>query len=402
MALLEISRMPNPSISKKDSKAIELLKTLVGFDTISYNSNLELIEFIQSYLSSYDIDSTLIHDESGKKANLYTTIGRTDIGGVMLSGHTDVVPVAGQDWDTDPFSLTESSNKLYGRGSADMKGFIALVLSRVPEMVSKELTKPIHLAFSYDEEIGCVGVQRMLDLLEHQPIKPSCCIIGEPTGMEIVIGHKGKLATRVKVRGHACHSGQSPLGVNAINFGSELIVYIRKLAHEKAQNGPFDKDYEVPYTTLHTGVVGGGTALNIVPNLCQFDFEIRHLYEEDPHHLLDQIKNFARDNLEKEMHLIDSDTGFDFETLATYPGLLTDPGIEFVNYVKQLLDNNAHSKVIFGSEGGLFQKRLGIPTLVCGPGNIDQAHKANEYISLDQLQRGGNFLDCLLKSLALS
>ena len=402
MVFLEISRMPFPSASEKNSKAIELLKTLVGFDTTSYNSNLELIEFIQSYLSSYDIDSTLIHDESGKKANLYATIGRTDIGGVMLSGHTDVVPVAGQDWDTDPFSLTESSDKLYGRGSADMKGFIALVLSRVPEMVSSELTKPIHLAFSYDEEIGCVGVQRMLDLLEHQPIKPSCCIIGEPTGMEVVIGHKGKHATRVKVRGHACHSGQSPLGVNAIDFASELIVYIRKLAHEKAQNGPFDKDYEVPYTTLHTGVVGGGTALNIVPNLCQFDFEIRHLYEENPQHLLDQIKSFARDHLEKEMHLIDSDTGFDFETLATYPGLLTDPGIEFVRYVKQLLDNNAHSKVIFGSEGGLFQKRLGIPTLVCGPGNIDQAHKANEYISLDQLQKGGNFLDCLLESLSLS
>jgi acetylornithine deacetylase len=394
--------MQTSSSLEKDTKAIELLQTLVGFDTTSYNSNLGLIEFIQSHLSSYNVESTLIHDESGKKANLYATIGRTDIGGVMLSGHTDVVPVAGQDWGTDPFSLIESDDKFYGRGSADMKGFIALVLSRVPEMTSVELTKPIHLAFSYDEEIGCVGVQRMLDLLEHQPIKPSCCIIGEPTGMEVVIGHKGKYATRVKVRGHACHSGQSPFGVNAIDFASELIVYIRKLAHEKSQNGPFDKDYEVPYTTLHTGVVKGGTALNIVPNFCQFDFEIRHLYEEDPQYLLDQIKNFSRDHLETEMHLIDADTGFDFETLATYPGLLTDPGIEFVSYVKQLLDNDAHSKVIFGSEGGLFQKRLGIPTLVCGPGNINQAHKANEYISLDQLHKGGNFLDRLLESLVLS
>jgi acetylornithine deacetylase len=402
MVSLGTSSMQTGSSLEKDTKAIELLQTLVGFDTTSYNSNLELIEFIQSYLSSYNVESTLIHDESGKKANLYTTIGRTDIGGVMLSGHTDVVPVEGQDWATDPFSLIESDDKLYGRGSADMKGFIALVLSRVPEMTSVELKKPIHLAFSYDEEIGCVGVQRMLDLLEHQPIKPSCCIIGEPTGMEVVIGHKGKHATRVKIRGLACHSGQSPFGVNAIDFASELIVYIRKLAHEKSQNGPFDKDYEVPYTTLHTGVVKGGTALNIVPNFCQFDFEIRHLYEEDPQHLLDQIKNFARDHLQTEMHLIDTNTGFDFETLATYPGLLTDPGIEFVNYVKQLLDNDAHSKVIFGSEGGLFQKRLGIPTLVCGPGNIDQAHKANEYISLDQLHKGGNFLDRLLESLVLS
>jgi len=402
MVFLETSRMPPIEVLGKDTKAIELLKKLIGFDTTSYNSNLNLINFIQSYLLSYNIESTLIHDESGKKANLYATIGRKDIGGVMLSGHTDVVPVEGQEWHSDPFSLKESDGNFYGRGSADMKGFIALVLSRIPEMVSVELTKPIHLAFSYDEEIGCVGVQRMLNLLEHQPIKPSCCIIGEPTSMEVVIGHKGKHASRVKVKGHACHSGQSPLGVNAVDFASELIVYIRKLAREKSQDGPFDMEYEVPYSTLHTGVVKGGTSLNIVPNFCQFDFEIRHLYEEDPQYLLDKIEAYAKENLESEMHLIDSETGFSFETLATYPGLLTDPGIDFVAYVKKLLDNDAHSKVIFGTEGGLFQKRLGIPTLVCGPGNIDQAHRANEFISLKQLQKGGSFLDRLIISLSVS
>jgi acetylornithine deacetylase len=267
-------------------------------------------------------------------------------------------------------------------------------------MVSKELTQPIHLAFSYDEEIGCVGVQRMLDLLEYQPIKPSCCIIGEPTSMEVVIGHKGKHASRVKVKGHACHSGQSPFGVNAVDFAAELIVYIRKLARGKAEDGPFDKDYEIPYSTLHTGVIKGGTALNIVPNFCQFDFEIRHLYEEDPQHLLDKIETYAKENLESEMQLIDPEAGFSFETLAAYPGLLTDPGIEFVAYVKKLLVNDTHSKVIFGTEGGLFQKRLGIPTLVCGPGNINQAHKANEFISLKQLQKGGGFLDRLIMSLS--
>ena len=387
-------------VDKHNSKAIELLKALVGFDTTSYNSNLNLIDFIQSYLLSYGVESTLIHDESGKKANLYATIGRIDVGGVMLSGHTDVVPVEGQEWNSDPFSLKEFDGNLYGRGSADMKGFIALVLSRIPEMVSSELKQPIHLAFSYDEEIGCVGVQRMLDLLEHQPIKPSCCIIGEPTSMEVVIGHKGKHASRVKVKGHACHSGQSPFGVNAVDFAAELIVYIRKLAREKAENGPFDMDYDVPYSTLHTGVIKGGTALNIVPNFCQFDFEIRHLYEENPQHLLDKIKTYSKENLETEMHLIDPEAGFSFETLAAYPGLLTDPGIEFVAYVKKLLDNDAHSKVIFGTEGGLFQKRLGIPTLVCGPGNINQAHKANEFINLNQLQKGGNFLDRLIMSLS--
>ena len=387
-------------VDKHNSKAIELLKALVGFDTTSYNSNLNLIDFIQSYLLSYGVESTLIHDESGKKANLYATIGRTDVGGVMLSGHTDVVPVEGQEWNSDPFSLKEFDGNLYGRGSADMKGFIALVLSRIPEMVSNELKQPIHLAFSYDEEIGCVGVQRMLDLLEHQPIKPNCCIIGEPTSMEVVIGHKGKHASRVKVKGHACHSGQSPFGVNAVDFAAELIVYIRKLAREKAENGPFDMDYDVPYSTLHTGVIKGGTALNIVPNFCQFDFEIRHLYEENPKHLLDKIETYSKENLETEMHLIDPEAGFSFETLAAYPGLLTDPGIEFVAYVKKLLDNDAHSKVIFGTEGGLFQKRLGIPTLVCGPGNINQAHKANEFINLNQLQKGGNFLDRLIMSLS--
>jgi len=402
MEFLEISRMLSTEVDQHNSKAIELLKALVGFDTTSYNSNLNLIEFIQSYLLSYGVESTLIHNENGKKANLYATIGRTDTGGVMLSGHTDVVPVEGQEWNSDPFSLKESDGNLYGRGSADMKGFIALALSRVPEMVSKELTQPIHLAFSYDEEIGCVGVQRMLDLLEHQPIKPSCCIIGEPTSMEVVIGHKGKHASRVKIKGHACHSGQSPFGVNAVDFAAELIVYIRKLAREKAEDGPFDKDYEVPYSTLHTGVIKGGTALNIVPNFCQFDFEIRHLYEEDPQHLLDKIKTYAKENLESEMQLINPEAGFSFETLAAYPGLLTDPGIEFVAYVKKLLDNDAHSKVIFGTEGGLFQKRLGIPTLVCGPGNINQAHKANEFISLKQLQKGGSFLDRLIMSLSAS
>ena len=400
MESLGISRMLLTEVDKHNSKAIELLKALVGFDTTSYNSNLNLIDFIQSYLLSYGVESTLIHDESGKKANLYATIGRTDVGGVMLSGHTDVVPVEGQEWNSDPFSLKEFDGNLYGRGSADMKGFIALALSRIPEMVSNELKQPIHLAFSYDEEIGCVGVQRMLDLLEHQPIKPSCCIIGEPTSMEVVIGHKGKHASRVKVKGHACHSGQSPFGVNAIDFAAELIVYIRKLAREKAKKGPFDMDYEVPYSTLHTGVIKGGTALNIVPNFCQFDFEIRHLFEENPQHLLDKIETYSKENLESEMHLIDPQAGFSFETLAAYPGLLTDPDIEFVAYVKKLLDNDAHSKVIFGTEGGLFQKRLGIPTLVCGPGNINQAHKANEFISLKQLQQGGSFLDRLIMSLS--
>ncbi|HIE78592.1 MAG TPA: acetylornithine deacetylase [Candidatus Thioglobus sp.] len=379
-------------------EATELLQDLVSFDTTSYKSNLELIEYIKSYLTNCGIGSTLVHDDSGKKANLYATIGRDDVGGIMLSGHTDVVPVSSQRWDTDPFCLTELGGNLYGRGSADMKGFIALALSRVPKILSLELDTPFHLAFSYDEEVGCIGVQRLLDLLENRAIKPRCCIVGEPTSMEVVVGHKGKCSRRVHVHGHACHSGQAPFGVNAVDYAAELIVFIRKLAKEKANNGPFDYEYEVPYTSLHTGTVSGGTALNIVPNYCEFDYEIRHLYEEDPQKLLDKIESYARDYLQVDMRSHYKDTGFDFKDIATYPGLSIDPNSTFVNQVKQLLSNKTHRKVIFGTEGGLFNQRLGIPTLVCGPGSIDQAHKANEYISLEQLQMGGHFLDKLIES----
>ena len=265
-----------------EKNSIDLLQSLISFDTTSYKSNLKLIQFVESYLNDFGIKSTLIYDSDRKKANLYATIGPDSIRGVMLSGHTDVVPVDGQDWKYDPFSLTQKEDKLFGRGSADMKGFLALALSRVPKMAKTNLSKPIHLAFSYDEEIGCVGVHSLIDLIKHSPICPEYCIVGEPTGMEVVIGHKGKCGYHATVRGLACHSGQAPLGVNAINYAAKLMLYISKLAEEKSLKGPFDHDFEIPHTTLHTGLVSGGTVVNIVPDLCQFEFEIRHLSEDNP------------------------------------------------------------------------------------------------------------------------
>ncbi len=379
-----------------EKNVIDILKSLVGFDTTSFKSNLDLIAFIKNYLNIHKIKSTLVYDSSGKKANLYATIGSSSEGGIMLSGHTDIVPITDQAWTDDPFHLTQKDNKLYGRGTADMKGFLALILSRVPKMISANLSKPIHLAFSYDEEVGCVGVHRLLDFINSNSIKPVFCIVGEPTSMEVVTGHKGKCTYQVVVKGLACHSGQAPFGVNAVDYAAKLISYIAEIAKEKSIKGPFDYDYEVPYSTLHTGVISGGTILNIVPDSCQFEFEIRHLIEDNPKELINKIKLYAKENLLPNMHKVSSKTDIHFKEKVTYPGLLIDANSEPVRYVKKLLNNEKHKKVIFGSEGGLFQEKLNLPTVVCGPGSIDQAHKANEYISIDQLEKGGKFLDDLI------
>ena len=383
-------------MSEKNS--IEILKKLVSFDTTSFKSNLDLIKFIENYLNDLNIKSELIYDETKNKANLFTTIGPNLQGGIVLSGHTDVVPITKQNWTSDPFILTERDNKLFGRGSSDMKGFIAIVLSRVSTMVGKKLKKPIHLAFSYDEEIGCVGVHSLLDLIKKKSINPEFCIVGEPTSMEMVIGHKGKHAYDVKVDGLSCHSGQAPYGVNAINYASKLINYIEEINKEKSIKGPFDNEYEIPYSTLHTGLIKGGTILNIVPNLCQFEFEIRHLAEDDPFEIIQRIKQYTEELLIKEMHNISPKTNIEINEKINYPGLNISESISPVKQVKELLGNSSHKKVIFGTEGGLFKRELNLPTIICGPGSIDQAHKPDEFISIQQIEKGGTFIDRLINN----
>ena len=383
-------------MSEKNS--IEILKKLVSFDTTSFKSNLDLIKFIENYLNDFNIKSELIYDENKNKANLFTTIGPNLQGGIVLSGHTDVVPITKQNWTSDPFILTERDDKLFGRGSSDMKGFIAIVLSRVSAMVEKKLKKPIHLAFSYDEEIGCVGVHSLLDLIKKKSINPDFCIVGEPTSMEMVIGHKGKHAYDVKVEGLSCHSGQAPYGINAINYASKLINYIEEINKEKSIKGPFDNEYEIPYSTLHTGLIKGGTILNIVPNLCQFEFEIRHLAEDDPLKIIQRIKQYTEELLIKEMHNISSKTNIEINEKINYPGLNISESISPVKQVKELLGSSSHKKVIYGTEGGLFKRELNIPTMVCGPGSINQAHKPDEFISIQQIEKGGTFIDKLINN----
>ena len=390
-----------PHEAMASSALMSILADLIGFDTTSRNSNLELIRYVEDYLSQHGVQSTLVHDDSGHKANLYATIGPAELGGVMLSGHTDVVPVDGQRWASDPFVLEPIDDKVFGRGSADMKGFIACVLEWVPEMVAASLTTPIHIALSYDEEVGCIGVRRLLDLMEKMPVVPSMAIIGEPTNMEIVVAHKGKRGIRVNVRGASAHSAYPTEGVNAIEVVAQLIAHISEVQQDIEKNGPFDPGYRVPHTTLHVGTVRGGTALNIVPNECSFDFEIRHLPEHEIDPLIDTVQRYARDNLEPTMRLKNPDCGIDFTELFGYPALSTAPDAPVVAFVRSLLEcDRAVEQISFGSEAGLFSRRIGIPAVVCGPGSILQAHRPDEYVSIEQLETCRTMLRQLVESLS--
>ncbi|HPY40839.1 MAG TPA: acetylornithine deacetylase [Thiolinea sp.] len=379
----------------------ELLARLISFDTTSAVSNLALIHFVQEYLANYGVESSLVRDESGQKANLYATIGPADKAGVMLSGHTDVVPVKGQAWSSDPFVLTERDGLLYGRGSCDMKGFIASCLAAVPALTQAKLHTPVHLALSYDEEVGCLGVRRLIEMMQGLSVRPAMAIIGEPTSMRLMIAHKGKRAIRVKITGQSAHSAYPTEGVNAVEYAAELVCEIRRIHAQFQQHGPFDNDYRVPHTTLHVGVFNGGTVLNIVPNACQFDFEIRHLPEDNPDQIIQRIQNYAEQVLLPPMRKVTEQAKIEFEVLSAYPGLYTAPDAQVVQFVRGLLAPNVEvSKISFGTEGGLFNEQLGIPAVVCGPGSILQAHKADEYVSVEQLAACDAMLELLQRVLS--
>ena len=374
-----------------DSKSIDMIERLIGFDTTSRNSNLELMEFVGDYLKDLGVESELIHNQEGSKANLYATLGPTDRPGIALSGHTDVVPVDGQDWHTDPFQVVEKDGRLYGRGTCDMKSFIGVCLALAPEFLARDIVTPLHFAFSHDEEIGCVGVRSLIDSLVARPIKPSAVIIGEPTEMKVVRAHKGKLSYRCHVHGFEAHSSLSHIGVNAVEAAAEAVAYLKTMARRHRDQGPFDPELVPPYTTVHTGTIHGGTALNIVPRDCSFEFEFRHLPDDDPEALLDELRRHIAKHIEPEMHAAQPGTGFDFETMSHIPGLSTDEDADIVQLAKALTGKNTTAKVSFGTEAGLFQGG-GMPAVVCGPGSIDQAHKPDEFIAKEQIDQCEAFL----------
>jgi acetylornithine deacetylase len=362
----------------------EILARLVGFDTTSTKSNLELIDFARNLLDDHGIESQLVHNEERTCANLYATIGPDDRGGIMLSGHTDVVPTAGQDWHSDPYRMQTGDDRLYGRGCCDMKGFIACTLAALPRLVAEPLQTPVHLAFSYDEEIGCVGAKRLVAAMSGFEIRPRLGLIGEPTEMKLVLGHKGKVSYRVTVGGLSCHSAYIDQGVNAVEYAAELIAFIRAM-NQRASERLRDPSYSVPHTTFHVGNVNGGTALNIVPRQCSFEFEIRNLPQQDIESLAHEIRHYAADTLLPDMQSRYPHSSIDFEEISSYPGLHTDPAAAViacaraVNPAAEIGDN-----VSFGTEAGLFDA-IGVECLVCGPGSIEQAHKPDEFVSRKQL-----------------
>lgn len=385
----------NDTMAAARIPSIEMLKRLVAFDTTSRNSNMPLMDFARNYLADFGIESALVFNDTGQKANLYATCGPPDKPGIMLSGHSDCVPIDGQDWNSDPFNVIERDGKLYGRGTSDMKSFIALALSAVPDLVSAKLKTPVHLAFSYDEEVGCLGVKRLIAQLEGMPIKPKACIVGEPTRMQVVTGHKGKLSTCCHVHGFECHSALAPKGVNAVEIAAELVARLRQMARRMQEEGPFDAAFDPPFTTVHTGMIQGGTALNIVPKHCTFEAEIRNLPTHDPEPLLAEIKQYAEEVLLPEMRKISKDAGISWEALPGYPGLVGQEDTDVARLAQALSGSTEAGRVSFGTEAGLFQG-AGIPAVVCGPGSIEQAHKPNEYISLEQIARGEKFIAELL------
>ncbi|MEX5586303.1 acetylornithine deacetylase [Pseudomonas urmiensis] len=360
----------------------DLLARLIGFATVSRDSNLELIGFIRDYLAGLGVDSELFHNREGTKANLFATIGPLDKGGVVLSGHTDVVPVDGQAWTVEPFCLSERDGRLYGRGAADMKGFIASVLAAVPAFLAQPLQTPVHLAFSYDEEVGCLGVRSMLAALQERPHKPRLCLIGEPTELKPVLGHKGKLAMRCQVQGAACHSAYAPYGVNAIEYAARLIGKLGEIGEVLSQDQ--DARFDPPFSTVQTGLIKGGRALNIVPEECEFDFEVRALPGFEAQAVADQLQSYAQAQLLPRMRAVNPASDIRLQPLSAYPGLATPAQSEAAQWVALLSGSTEFGTVAFGTEGGLFDQ-AGIPTVVCGPGSMEQGHKPDEFVSVEQL-----------------
>ncbi|WP_075217504.1 acetylornithine deacetylase [Mongoliimonas terrestris] len=378
--------------------SVDILARLVSFDTTSRNSNLPLVAWVESYLAGHGVASLRIPDETGEKANLLATLGPPDVPGYVLSGHTDVVPVDGQDWSTDPFVLTERDGRYYGRGACDMKGFLAVCLAAVPAMVRADLKRPIHLAFSYDEEVGCLGVRSMIRHLAESSAPPLACFVGEPTEMLPVIGHKAKRSLKVTVTGRACHSSLAPHGVNAVEYAARLVVKIREIGRRLAA-GPTDPLYDVPVSTAHVGTMHGGTVLNIVPDRCELAFEFRALPEADVDALVAEVEAFARTELEPEMRAVAEEAGIAFQVTSGFPGLATAEDADVTRLAKRLAGRNDHGKVAYGTEAGLFQA-AGIPTVVIGPASIGEAHKPDEFIAASEIAACERFVAKVIEAAA--
>jgi acetylornithine deacetylase len=376
------------------ASTLQTIERLIAFPTVSRDSNLGLIEWVRDELLRQGVTSRLTYDDAKKKANLFATIGPTDRPGVVLSGHTDVVPVDGQDWETDPFVPTVKNGRMYGRGTADMKSFIGTVIAHVPEFLDANLKTPLHIALSYDEETGCLGVRRLIDDLAAAGIRPMGCVVGEPTMMNVVTSHKSQTQYSCRVHGNEAHSSLTPHAVNAIEYAARIICYIREIADLMRVSGERAEGFDVPFTTLQTGVIKGGTATNIVPKECVFNVEARCLPGADPQRFFDEIRAFA-DSLLPEMRAVYAHADIVWEMLADAPACDTSERAPIYDLAQGLARGETGRKVAYATEAGLFH-RAGIPTIICGPGSIEQAHKPNEYIELSQIAACVGFISKLI------
>jgi acetylornithine deacetylase len=375
---------------------LDILASLVSFDTTSRNSNIPCADWIVDYLARHGVTVERHVNPEGDKHNLWATIGPADAPGYVLSAHTDVVPVDGQSWSSDPFVLRVDGPRAYGRGACDMKGFLACTLAMAPAMTKAGLRTPIHLAYSYDEEVGCTGVRDMLPAIALKQPKPIAAFIGEPSSMQVITGHKGGLRVVGKVRGKAAHSSIAPQGVNAVEYAALFVAKLKEAAWALEAKGLRDEMYDIAHSTLHCGILKGGTSPNIVPHEAEISFECRHISADDPMEHIRPLIRYAEEVLTPRMRAVDPDAGFSFEFRPPLPALEIAPDHRAVTMAKRLAERNDHAKVAYGTEASLFQDMAGIPSLVVGPGNIEQAHKPDEWIAISELEKCNAFIGRLI------
>lgn len=375
------------------------LARLIAFPTVSRDTNLDLMAYVQERLHEYGIESRLIHNDEGTKANLLATVGPVVAGGVVLSGHTDVVPIDDQDWHTDPFTVVEKDGKLFGRGTCDMKCFIATALAALPDMVNAHLPVPLHFAFSYDEEVGCAGVPSLIKLIREELPAPKAVIVGEPTDMKVVSAHKGVTAVSALITGREAHSSQTQLGYSAIMAAGRLIEFVRVMTEKNAAGANKDARFEPDHTTMTVNVIEGGTALNIMAGHCTLTWDIRSLPGDDPQAYIDRFEAFCRDVVVPDMQKVAPHASVEISVRAGTPALQFEADSEAERLCRQLTGDNAIRAVSFAAEAGQFQE-AGFSTVICGPGSIAQAHQPNEFITLEQVGLGTRFMSDLIEKLA--
>jgi len=378
---------------------LEILDRLIRFDTVSANSNLALIDYVQDFLTARGFDTHRIPDGTGQKAGLFARLGPAVEGGILLSAHSDVVPVDGQVWSVDPFRLTMNDNKLFGRGACDMKGYLAAMLACADKAAGLSFIAPLMLSISYDEEVGCVGIQQMKAQLAPLLGEPRLCVVGEPTQMQVAVGHKGKAAYRARFKGNQGHSAMAPQFVNALHLAMDFGRSLRNLQRDFTAHGAQDAAYDIPHSTVHMGKLSGGTALNMIPDSAVMEFELRHL-ASDPKSAFDASIAAAAAEISARYQGLSKEAAIEIERLTSYPGLDLSPDHEAVIEAQRLLSTKETIKVSYGTEAGVFAD-LDIPTIVCGPGSMaDQGHKPDEFVELSQLQQCQTMLGRMVDGLA--